>query len=41
MGLPRSVCADDDVKTWDEGEIRPFEDCEIPDPEKLKYWFPL
>ena len=41
MGLPRSVCADDDIKTWDEGEIRPFEDCEIPDPERPKHWFPL
>lgn len=37
MGLPRSVCADDDVEAWGESEIRPFEDCEIPDSERLKH----
>ncbi len=37
MGLPRSICADDDIKTWGEGEICPFEDGEISDAERLKH----
>ena len=37
MGLPRSVCPDDDIKTWGEGEICPFEDGEISDAERLKH----
>ena len=41
MGLPHSVCPDDNIETWGEGETCPFENCEIPDPERLKHWFPL